>query len=119
MARVQYVPNTIIPDDPEGLKRYLQEELDKLAFVIANLDSNTTGDDGEDGGEGTPPTDHSTLTGRGNFDQHPQSAITNLVQDQNAQDLLIDRNTKVFFQVDEPPADEVSEGDIWFYEGYD
>jgi hypothetical protein len=120
MSRIQYNPNTIIPSSPEGLVKYLQEELDKISFTFANLETTTDSGDDEDGdGGSTTPTSHNTLTGRTEFDSHPQSAITDLVADQQAQDVLIDRNTKVFFGADEPPADEASEGDIWFVEGFE
>lgn len=118
MARLQYNPNTIIPKDLEGMVKYLQEELDKVSYTFANLPLATT-EDGDGGEVIEVYPRHSELEGRAEFEQHPQQAITGLVADQTAQDQAIFRNTKVFFGPDEPPAEESSEGDIWFVEGYD
>ena len=118
--RIQYNPNTIIPDSPEGLQKYLQEELDKIAYTFANLDIVAEIVDADPGdGPVVPYPTHGELDGREAFESHPMSAITGLVEDQLRQDVLIDRNTKVFFGPDEPPVEEVSAGDLWFQTGYD
>ena len=115
---IRYYPNTIIPTDQEGLIKYLQEELDKISFTLANLAIP----------EAVEPVDpelpvftgsHESLTGRDDADQHTIGSITGLEFDQQRQDLLIDANTKVFFQATEPDESEASQGDLWFKEGYE
>ena len=115
---IRYYPNTIIPTDQEGLIKYLQEELDKIAFTLANL-AIPEAVDPVDPELPAPVGSHEDLSGRDNADQHTIGSITGLAFDQQRQDLLIDANTKVFFQPTEPDASEASQGDLWFKEGYE
>ena len=34
---LEYTRNPIIPDDPEGRTQYLAVELDKISFILANI----------------------------------------------------------------------------------
>lgn len=115
--KLQYVPGTIIPEEQEGLIRFLQEELDKIAFTFANTDQTT--DSGDDDTEGTVPVDHNDLLNRDAPDTHPMAAITGLLEDQARQDLALGQTVQVFFQPDQPTDEESSQGDIWFKEGWD
>lgn len=117
MAKLQYNPGTIIPTDQEGLQKYLQEELDKIAFTFANADQ--TVEIPEEGTGGTVPVDHNDLLNRDAPDTHPMAAITGLLEDQARQDLALGQTVQVFFQPDQPTDEESSQGDIWFKEGWD
>lgn len=120
MARLQYNPNTIIPSEMEGLVKFIQEELDKISFTFANITVPASSIEDPDTGEPVEViTDHGDLTGLESFDSHPISAITGLAEEQEAQDVLIDQNTRVFFQPTQPSDAESSAGDIWFESGYD
>jgi len=120
--RLKYLPNTIIPQDTQGIVKYLQEELDKISYTFENLDFATLEDidpENPDSPAEPPITEHNDLNGRTEFDAHPIGAITGLAEEQLAQDVLIHRNTKVFFGPDEPSEEESSEGDLWFVSGYE
>jgi hypothetical protein len=113
MARLLYQPNPIIPTDPQALQTYLQRELETIARVVANFNvTDALNDEVENGGPGVI-SDHESLTGRGNLDQHPIIAITGL------QDALDNAGNQVFFQPTMPSDADSKAGDIWFASGYD
>ena len=37
MEITEYIRSPLVPTDPEGLKIYIMDELDKIAYVINNL----------------------------------------------------------------------------------
>lgn len=116
--KLVYSPSTIIPQDQEGLIKYLQEELDKLAFIISNLQPEPS-ESTDDETEVIVEAIHNDLLDRDAPDAHPIDAITGLSAEQARQDLDIAERTKVFFQSTQPTDTESTQGDLWFKEGWD
>ena len=118
--KLQYIPNTILPDDPDAMMTYLKEELDKIAFTFNNIDLVTEDIDPNDFTLDILLTaEHNALQNRDVPNTHPQASITGLVEGQAEQDLAIAQKATVFFQPNQPTDEESSQGDFWFVSGYD
>ena len=116
--KLQYIPNTILPDDPDAMMAYMKEELDKIAFTFNNIQISEDSDL-EDGEPVVPIQQHNALFDRDAPNAHPIDSITGLAFEQGEQDLAIAQKATVFFQADQPTEEESSQGDFWFVSGYD
>ena len=117
--KLQYVPNTILPDDPESMAAYIKEELDKIAFTFNNVQTISDVSDITDPEIPVVQTEHNELFNRDAPNAHPIDSITGLAFEQGEQDLAIAQKATVFFQADQPTEEESSQGDFWFVSGYD
>ena len=116
--KLQYIPNTILPDDPEAMMAYMKEELDKIAFTFNNIQD--ISEDSDITEPETPVyTEHNELFNRDAPNAHPIDSITGLAFEQGEQDLAIAQKATVFFQADQPTDEESTQGDFWFVSGYD
>lgn len=117
---LQYIPNTILPDDPDAMRMYMKEELDKIAFTFNNIQTISEGSDLTDPTDPTDPANqHNELFDRDAPNAHPIDSITGLAFEQQEQDLAISLKARVFFGLDQPTDEESQQGDFWFVSGYD